>query len=259
MKRLQTFLLPLAFSLCFACSTNKPVSVQGEHQTYEVFIEALSPYGTWMESSVYGIVWHPYTDPSFRPYLTNGHWVATTEGWAWKSDYKWGWAAFHYGRWYYDTLLGWLWQPGYEWAPAWVTWGYADDYYCWAPLMPGVIVTLSSEQWKPPQFYWNGCKRRHIANRNLEYVSVKPEDFADIRRKIKPLYNFGTTHSQDLHYATGPVIDEVNLHVPRRIRRVPIADRKSPARSKVMTTRMQTYRPDLRNSRPATAPAEEQK
>jgi len=27
------------------------------------------------------------------------------------SDYNWGWAPFHYGRWAYDPFYGWMWVP----------------------------------------------------------------------------------------------------------------------------------------------------
>jgi len=43
--------------------------------------------------------------------MTDGHGL---------SDYKWGWAAFHYGRWFRDDRRGWLWKPGNEWGAAWL-------------------------------------------------------------------------------------------------------------------------------------------
>ena len=244
MYRFKNPLLSLIFVLCTACGSKQHLSIQDEHRSYQVFIDALSPYGTWLESSSHGLVWHPFSDASFRPYLTGGNWVSTTEGWAWASDYEWGWAPFHYGRWYYDNLLGWLWQPGYDWAPAWVTWGTVDDYYCWAPLMPGITVTKSSSQWKPPAFYWNACHRRNVANRNLEFVAIKPKEFSGFRHKIKMILNFETTRS-NMPYASGPIIDEVNRHLPRKLSRVAITDRNRPAKSKVLATKMRTYRPVL--------------
>ncbi len=60
------------------------------------FHSALDPYGRWIDDPQYGTVWIS-NEPGFRPYYTNGHWVYTDEGWAWVSDYSWGWAPFHYG------------------------------------------------------------------------------------------------------------------------------------------------------------------
>jgi len=86
-----------------------------------------------------GRVWHPYDSivgAGFQPYSTHGHWVYTDAGWAWASDYDWGWAPFHYGRWWIDSLYGWVWLPGSTWAPAWVSWRYGGGYAGWAPLTP---------------------------------------------------------------------------------------------------------------------------
>src|ERR1017187_5993868 len=60
--------------------------------TYQSFYDQLSPYGSWINYPGYGYVWVPNNmDPSFSPYLTNGHWVYTDMGWAWVSDFDWGW------------------------------------------------------------------------------------------------------------------------------------------------------------------------
>src|SRR5215471_11363299 len=80
--------------------------------TYQSFYDELSPYGHWIDYPGYGYVWMPAVAPGFRPYATNGHWVYTNTGWAWASDYQWGWAAFHYGRWFFDGAYGWMWVPG---------------------------------------------------------------------------------------------------------------------------------------------------
>src|SRR5262245_54374053 len=67
-----------------------------------VFYQTLSPYGDWVYVSHFGRVWRPYraiVGVDFRPYLTDGHWVYTDYGWSFESDYDWGWAPFHYGRW----------------------------------------------------------------------------------------------------------------------------------------------------------------
>ncbi len=55
------------------------------------------------------------------------------------SDYSWGWAPFHYGRWAYTGGYGWGWIPGRTYSGAWVTWrtgGAGYGYVGWAPLGP---------------------------------------------------------------------------------------------------------------------------
>ena len=113
------------------------------------FQAQLAPYGAWMDVPGYGLCWRPSvaaTDPYWRPYCDQGHWVYTADGWFWQSDYPWGDIAFHYGRWCRDSL-GWLWVPGYDWAPAWVCWRQADGYCGWAPLPPGAVFRAGVGLW----------------------------------------------------------------------------------------------------------------
>ena len=113
------------------------------------FQPQLAPYGTWMDVPGYGLCWRPSvaaTDPYWRPYCDQGHWVYTADGWFWQSDYPWGDIAFHYGRWCRDSR-GWLWVPGYDWAPAWVCWRQMDGYCGWAPLPPGAVFRAGVGLW----------------------------------------------------------------------------------------------------------------
>jgi hypothetical protein len=87
---------------------------------FQVFYRELSPYGKWIRTAEFGMVWVPRVERDFHPYATNGYWTMTNYGNTWVSNYSWGWGPFHYGRWYYDNSNGWAWIPGYEWAPAWV-------------------------------------------------------------------------------------------------------------------------------------------
>ena len=103
------------------------------------FYDALSPYGSWVYLSTYGWCWQPtvaVSAPAWRPYCDNGRWYWSDNGWYWNSDYSWGWAAFHYGRWYNNPACGWVWAPGLAWGPSWVSWRSQGGYYGWAPLPP---------------------------------------------------------------------------------------------------------------------------
>src|SRR5687768_12164798 len=74
------------------------------------FHDALAPHGDWVESDDYGLVWTPHRSvvgASFTPYSTNGQWQYTDQGWMFASEWDWGWAPFHYGRWYRDSRHGW--------------------------------------------------------------------------------------------------------------------------------------------------------
>jgi hypothetical protein len=117
----------------------------------DAFYDQLAPVGDWLYVSPYGRVWQPRgVGPDFRPYATSGHWVYTDYGWSFVSDYPWGWATFHYGRWALDPDYGWIWVPGYEWAPAWVDWRYGGGYIGWAPLAPfgaRIVIEVHYRSW----------------------------------------------------------------------------------------------------------------
>ncbi len=109
-----------------------------DSQAYGQFQTALAPYGAWDYDSSYGNVWSPSASivgAGFSPYATGGHWALTEYGWTWVSDWNWGWAPFHYGRWI--TRAGrWSWVPGTMWGPAWVSWRSGGGYVGWSPLPP---------------------------------------------------------------------------------------------------------------------------
>jgi len=138
------------------------------------FLDELSPEGDWVkiddnsidnednlemsgtvdiDDDVYtGYVWRPRLNiyyASWNPY-TNGRWVWTYYGWIWQSDYDWGWACYHYGRWWFSPYYGWVWSPGRRWAPNWVSWCHNGNYVGWHPIRPrspwrwhnGVIVAV---------------------------------------------------------------------------------------------------------------------
>ncbi len=213
--------------------------------TYQNFYDNLSPYGTWINYPQYGHVWSPRLGPDFRPYATNGHWVSTAEGWAWSSQYNWGWAPFHYGRWMYDDLYGWLWVPGYDWSPAWVTWGNVDNYYCWAPLIPGINIGVRFDTWRPHSFYWNACSRERIYDRNLFGVLENRERIEVFQNRVTIINNFNTTQRHNVYYAKGPEEREVERYVKQKITTTPTREVQRVKDVKPMQKEMKVYRPPV--------------
>ncbi|HNK45662.1 MAG TPA: hypothetical protein PKL17_12810, partial [Pseudomonadota bacterium] len=124
---------------------------------YEDFRDALAPYGQWVQSAQYGSVWVPSPESvgaDFTPYYSGGRWNYTDYGWTWVSEYNWGWAPFHYGRWITLPGYGWTWVPGRIWGPAWVHWRTGGGYVGWAPLPPrGMVIArpVVGSRWH----YWN--------------------------------------------------------------------------------------------------------
>jgi hypothetical protein len=131
------------------------------------FEDALSPYGDWV--SVDGSqAWHPspsVVGEDFQPYATNGQWVSSDYGWYFQSEYPWGWAPFHYGRWAMDPTYGWIWIPGTVWAPAWVDWRIGGGYIGWAPLPP-IGWSVVVQPWRP---YWCFVPAAHFAGNFWAY------------------------------------------------------------------------------------------
>jgi len=115
------------------------VAAPEEPANVSYFYSSLAPYGTWVEIDDYGLCWQPtvvVSNPRWRPYCDNGRWIWSNQGWYWYSDYSWGWAPFHYGRWCDYPRVGWVWVPDTYWGPSWVSWRYSSSYCGWAPLPP---------------------------------------------------------------------------------------------------------------------------
>lgn len=105
---------------------------------FNVFFNALRPYGHWFKHSDHGACWIPQVsqhNTQWRPYLSDGKWTYNDGGWLWVSNYRWGGYPFHYGRWFH-TSKGWAWKPEGQWSNAWVSWRNGAEHCGWAPLPP---------------------------------------------------------------------------------------------------------------------------
>jgi hypothetical protein len=138
-------------------------------EAVNLFYSDLSPYGEWIEFNPGLYAWHPYNvDQDWRPY-TRGRWVWSDYGWFWVTSEPFGWATYHYGRWYFDDTYGWIWIPDTIWGPAWVEWRCNNDYIGWAPLPPyarfHVTVGIRfTRRWTAPPGYWSFLSYDHFAS-----------------------------------------------------------------------------------------------
>ena len=247
--------LALALGLFFAsvipakASANRYSGV-----SFQVFYDALTPYGDWVKDARYGYIWLPAVYEEFHPYGTNGHWVMTEYGNTWVSDYDWGWATFHYGRWYFDDYYqNWAWIPGYDWAPAWVSWRSGGGYYGWAPLGPGVSINVRINI---PTRHWLFIPYGRIYHRDV-FNFYAP--YAHHRTKIKiinrtTVINNTVVYNNHNYYA-GPSHREVE-QVTRQV--VPVHTLRSsetPGRAAVSRNEVRMYRPEIEESRGRNAEA----
>lgn len=191
MKKLITLII-IFFSFSLTHVEAKPPVVSF---SIGMFYSSLSPYGEWIEIDAGLIAWRPNSVHAYwRPYSI-GRWSWTKYGWYWDSFEPFGWATYHYGRWYYDDYYGWIWIPDNTWGPAWVEWRYDNDYIGWAPLPPyaqfriGVGIYFSTN-WNSPYSYWNFVTFRYFHSHRLNYYLIDASRNYKIFSKTKYRNNY---------------------------------------------------------------------
>lgn len=209
--------------------------------SYQTFYSDLSPYGNWIYYPGYGQVWIPY-ESNFRPYYTNGRWVYTNYGWTWASNYKWGWAPFHYGRWKYNIRYGWMWIPGNEWAPAWVAWRGGGGYYGWTPLEPGMNINISIGS--IPSNNWFFVPSRYINSPNMHRYYVN-QGRNNVIINNTTIINNNYYEKNDRGYNTGPFITDVEKQTNSKIAPVRVFNTSTPGRPQIERNEMKIYKPDV--------------
>jgi len=226
------------------------------------FYDDLAQYGNWIERPNYGWAWTPRdVSADWRPY-EDGHWVWTDQGWTWITDEPYGWATYHYGRWYDDPEIGWTWVPGEQWAPSWVSWQEGGDYVGWAPLPPSVsvsvgfsgILSVSLSQ----DAYIFVPERYFLAPRLTTYI-VSRDRVGTFFRNTRNYSNY--RYSGDRIYNQGVPIDRIQRAVGSPVTRYQLADlagdqRRSGAR--VQGNRVEIFRPRVQRAKvtpPSSRPA----
>jgi len=220
----------------------------------QTFYDELSPYGTWIQDPQYGYVWRPDVDQNeFRPYYTNGRWAMTEYGNTWVSNYDWGWAPFHYGRWVINSYRQWIWLPDTNWGPAWVDWRSGDGYYGWAPMAPSISINLSfGRRYSVPEFCWNFIPQRNI------YINTFPRyDYGRNNVYIRNTTIINNTYVYNRRsYYGGPRIDDIRRATNRDVTVYRYAQSNRPGASRVGGREVSIYRPrpernaDNRNAAP---------
>jgi len=163
----------------------------------------------------------------------------TDYGNTWVSDYSWGWAPFHYGRWYYDDYYGWTWIPGYEWAPAWVVWRSGGGYYGWAPMAPGINISININI---PGIYWTFLPHTHMYHRNMHrYYSRYSPAIYNRTTIINNTYVYN-----DNRYYSGPSARDYERTTGRKatVHRLESSDNRSGRSTRVSNNAVSVYRPE---------------
>ena len=230
--------------------TTQKVMAQDEDISLQSFYDELSPYGTWIQDPQYGYVWRPDVGQGdFRPYYTNGRWVMTEYGNTWVSNYDWGWAPFHYGRWVYNRYNQWVWIPDTVWGPAWVSWRTGGGYYGWAPMGPGMNINVN---FNIPDLWWVFVPHRSI------YYSSFPRYYS--RRNVTIIHN--TTIINNVYtrnrrsYYAGPRADDIRRYTRRDVPVYTVNRTSRPSRTSVSNNRVDIYTPSRSSRTAVTGPRE---
>lgn len=217
--------------------------------SYQNFYDNLSPYGQWVSDAEYGNVWVPNTEPGFRPYATNGHWVMTDNGNMWVSDAPWGWACYHYGRWTFNPFYGWVWVPGYEWAPAWVTWRSGGGYYGWAPMAPGVSIGMSYDY---PENYWVFVEPTYLYRPNV-YTYYEPRHEGRYLRRTTIINETYVDNGTRATYYYGPRREVIERETHQPVQVYSVRSAGAPEQTRVGGNEVQIYRPAVNRATVTTA------
>ena len=219
------------------------------------FYDDLSPYGHWVDRPQYGWVWTPRAvAASWRPYQ-NGHWAWTDEGWIWITDEPYGWATYHYGRWYDDPDYGWSWVPGNDYAPAWVSWQEGGDYIGWAPLPPSVefragplSVSLA------PDAYLFVPARHFLDPRPFQYA-VPFQDRERVYRQTHSFTEYQVVNQRIVN--RGVPVEQVQRFVGHQVPRYQVAEMSADQRhrgARIAGNRLTVFRPQVQKAQVAPPP-----
>jgi hypothetical protein len=216
-----------------------------------VFYDDLASYGHWIQRPSYGWVWTPRVAArSWRPY-EDGHWVWTDLGWTWVSNEPFGWATYHYGRWYDDPDYGWEWVPGNQWAPAWVDWQAGNDYVGWAPLPPSIGyrpgITLNVAL--APEDFLFVPQQRFLDTRLVDYA-VPSWQCGQIYRGTRSFTRYQNFNNQVFN--AGIPVDQIQRATGRQVQRYQVADLGWNERhqgGRLAQDRLGVFRPQVENAR----------
>ncbi|MCI0920247.1 DUF6600 domain-containing protein [Sphingobacterium rhinopitheci] len=234
----KTLILSLIAISIISLFTVNGAKAQGNvHVSLDMFYDELSPYGYWDYDPNYGgDIWYPQAGHDFRPYSSNGYWTMTQYGNTWVSNYPWGWATFHYGRWINTPRNGWGWIPDYEWGPAWVDWRSGNGYYGWAPMAPRLSVNISVGL---PINLWIFSPSKRIYDRNIHRYSTYGRP--NIYNNTTIINNTYIVNNN--HYYGGPSRRDVERTTGRKVTVRDVRNADRPGSSRIDNKSVSIYRP----------------
>jgi hypothetical protein len=251
---MKKLLLLTAIFLTYFVSNTEAKYRYHYHRNYidvNYFFGALEPYGEWIEIGYDEFVWRPYDVGRYWKPYSEGRWEWTISGWHWVSYEPFGWATYHYGRWFYDDYYGWVWMPGNKWAPAWVEWRYNDNYIGWSPLPPyadfrpnyGIRFSI---RWNSGYNYWNFVSYRNFYTINVNNYFVDNYTVRNIYKRTKYRTNYFTNNNRIVNGGINRRFIERRSGVRIKTREVYKTSSRRELSNRAKTNRREviTYRPN---------------
>ena len=149
----------------------------------------------------------------------------------------------HYGRWYSDPVYGPMWVPDYEWGPGWVTRRRSEGYYGWAPIEPGIGISLAySSGYEVPHERWTFVRSRDFGRSNINSYYVARSNNVTIINNTTVINKERVDNTRNASYNGGPDRMEVEKRSGKRINPVAIKVSNKPGQN-LSGSELQLYRP----------------
>jgi hypothetical protein len=160
---------------------------------------------------------------------------------------RWGWIAFHYGRWGWDRRMGWFWVPDIVWGPAWVGWRWGAGHIGWAPLPPGTDFHpgrgFGRRDWNIPGHHWIFVRGRNFMDRSLDRWVLPFERNTTIINLTVVNVNISSRDSRVFNEGVG--LDHVRRETNTVVTKVALKDGRRPEDVRSSAQEVVVYRPEV--------------
>ena len=137
-------------------------------------------------------------------------------------------------------------MPDTQWGPAWVTWRSGGNYYGWAPMEPGISISVAfGGTYQAPVTRWVFVKNRDLDRPNVHNYSVNQTNNVTIINNTRVIQNTRQGGQRNVTYVTGPDRDEVQKIKGRPINQVIVQDYDRPGQD-MNPREMRIYKPNVK-------------
>jgi hypothetical protein len=137
--------------------------------------------------------------------------------------------------------------PGYEWGPAWVSWSTGSDYYGWAPLAPGLSLTVGIGS--VPADRWIFIPRRYISSPSPSRYYAPPARNVTIIKNTTVINNTNVTKvsNRNVTYVAGPRREDVERDTKSKVTVMNVNNSSKPGKVIVDNSKktVNIYKPDI--------------